>query len=188
MNTMLIYLAKASVAMALLYPVYWFFLRKETCFAANRAYLLGSMLISIIMPLFPLTYTVWVHPAQPGVFEAITDAFILAKPDKQMVAATTPSASLSIAKSLMMIWLAGAVMLMLRLLIQSGRLALLIIRSGSSTHGDANLVMNSRYPFPFSFFRYIFINPAIHSGSDLTDIIAHEKVHIRGMQTQHDSR
>ncbi len=147
MNALLIYLVKASLAMALMYSVYWFFLRKETCFAANRAYLLGAMLISIIMPLLPLTYTVWVHPAQPTVFEAITEAFILAKPIEQQIAETTSSTGLSITNYMIMIWLAGAAILMLRLMIQSVRLVLMIIQSGSTRHGHANLIMNSRYAF-----------------------------------------
>jgi hypothetical protein len=42
-----------------------------------------------------------------------------------------------------------------------------------------SIIENNKYGLPFSFFNLVFINPKFHFGTDLTNILAHEKVHIR---------
>jgi TonB family protein len=180
MNTFLFMLTEASVAMALFYLVYWFFLRKETCFRANRFYLTGALLLSVILPLFPLRYTVWVVPGEPTVFEAMSEAFHQIRPVAGQQGHTV-SGTASV-QWWLMVYLAGTFFLLGRLFLQTLILVRMILGSveeSQSRSGKSGLVENSRYAVPFSFFRYIFINPAVQSGSDLNDIIAHEEVHIR---------
>ncbi len=80
MKTLMFMMAESSVAMALFYAVYWFFLRKETFFQANRFYLLGALLLSVIMPVFPLKYTIMVAQGEPTVFDALSEAFLQIRP------------------------------------------------------------------------------------------------------------
>lgn len=182
MNTFLFLLTEASVAMALFYLVYWFFLRKETCFRANRFYLTGALILSVLLPLFPLRYTIWVAPGEPSVFEALSEAFHLIRPVAEQPG--HPESETASVPWWLLVYLAGALFLLGRLFFQTLVLVRMILGSGAEAQGrpaegKSGLVENSRYPVPFSFFRYIFINPAIQSGSDLNDIIAHEEVHIR---------
>jgi TonB family protein len=177
MNTFLFLLTEASVAMALFYTVYWFFLRKETFFNANRFYLTGALLLSVLLPLFPLRYAAWVAPGEPTFFEAMSEAFQQIRPvDEQTDHLVSGSASLN---WWIVIYLAGVLIVLGRLFFQTLILVRMIVRSQTGSKERSRMVENSRYPMPFSFFRYIFINPAIHSGSDLSDILAHEEVHIR---------
>lgn len=178
MNTLLFLLTEASVAMALLYAVYWFFLRKETFFRANRFYLLGALLLSVFLPLFPFRYTVWIEAgSSPTTFEALTEAFRNVKPEETIAQGT--SATLSPALLLTMIYLAGAALVFSRLLIQSVKLLKIAFSTKIFKSDDVNLVENNRYLLPFSFFNFVFYNPDIHKQEDLAVILAHERVHIR---------
>ena len=58
MNEFFIYLLQSAICLGTLYIVYWFFLRKDTFFAANRFYLIGSIILSFVLPLFkvPVLY------------------------------------------------------------------------------------------------------------------------------------
>ena len=170
-------MAEASVALALFYAVYWFLLRKETFFHANRFYLTGALLLSILLPLFPLRYTVWVAPGEPTVFEALSEAFYLIRPVSEPM--DNPVMQSAAINWWLLIYIAGALFVLGRLFFQTLILVAMIFRSGREGREKFRMVENSRYLMPFSFFRYIFINPAFHSGSDLNDIIAHEEVHIR---------
>ena len=54
MNTFIIYLIQSALCLASLYLIYWFFLRKDTFFTANRFYLIGSIILSFILPMFEI--------------------------------------------------------------------------------------------------------------------------------------
>lgn len=177
MSTLMFILTQASIAMALLYAVYWFLLRKETFFQSNRFYLLGALLMSVLLPLFPMKYTIWVAQGDPKVFEALSEAFKQIRPDESPVAEAT--SGFTPFNLLMIVYITGAGFVLLRLLWQTLRLLLELSQSESLVLHDVKIIENKRYNTPFSFFGYIFFNPEIHTGEDLADIIAHEKVHIR---------
>jgi hypothetical protein len=48
---MIIYLLQSAVIMAVLYIVFWVFLRNDTFFHVNRVYLMLTLLLSIFTPL-----------------------------------------------------------------------------------------------------------------------------------------
>lgn len=56
METFLIYTLKSSVCFALAYLLYGFLLGKETWFRFRRGILLGSMGLSVILPLIRITF------------------------------------------------------------------------------------------------------------------------------------
>lgn len=176
MKAMIYILLESSAAMILFYCIYWLFLRKETWFTANRIYLTGSLLLSVILPLFPLKYTVTVAAAEPVFLEAASDAFLRIKPIEEGMVFT--DSGLNLFHVFLIVYFFGAAWVFMRLLVQTIRLVILAKRYGKPLEDNLYLVENNIYPIPFSFFRYIFIHPAIHSGSDLNDIITHEKVHI----------
>ena len=59
MNDFLIYLMQSAFCLAALYLIYWLFLRKDTFFRANRFYLISSLFLSFTLPLFkvPVFYS-----------------------------------------------------------------------------------------------------------------------------------
>ncbi|WP_028296558.1 M56 family metallopeptidase [Olivibacter sitiensis] len=63
------YLFLANIALVAFFVFYYFLLRKETFFQVNRAYLLGTTVLSFIIPLFPME---WIndHYSQTFITEA----------------------------------------------------------------------------------------------------------------------
>lgn len=51
MSAFIRYLAESGLCLVLFYAAYWFLMRKETTFVLNRLYLLGSILLSLTIPL-----------------------------------------------------------------------------------------------------------------------------------------
>src|SRR6187551_2838303 len=62
METLFIYIAKSSGLIGMFYIAYYFLLRKETFFTANRWFLLAGLLTSVILPWIVFTTVVWVEP------------------------------------------------------------------------------------------------------------------------------
>ena len=62
METLFIYIAKTSGLIGMFYVAYYFLLRKETFFSANRWFLLTGLLTSIILPWIVFTTIVWIEP------------------------------------------------------------------------------------------------------------------------------
>ena len=58
MNHFLTYLIETGICLTLLYLAYWLFLRKETYFNFNRLFLVGSLLLSLLVPVFHLNMTI----------------------------------------------------------------------------------------------------------------------------------
>ncbi|MFV0592295.1 MAG: M56 family metallopeptidase [Draconibacterium sp.] len=176
METLLKYLVSASAGIVLFYAVYWLFLRNETFHGANRFYLLAALFTAILLPVFPLQYSVLVEAGTNTPIHTIADTF------KNIPVTKVPNTNEVVfgwQHVLLAIYLTGAVIFLLRLLFQTGSLLLLIIKHRSKTTEGVRMIENEKYGLPFSFFNVIFINPKFHTQADLPEILAHEKVHIR---------
>ena len=56
MDKAIVILFESSVSLLLFYLVYYFWLRKETFFAANRFYLLLSVMVSLAIPWLNISF------------------------------------------------------------------------------------------------------------------------------------
>lgn len=176
METLLIYLVSASAGIVLFYAVYWLFLRKETFHQANRFFLLAALLTAALLPVFPLQYTVLAEAGTNAPVRTIADTF---KNIPVTEATNDSGTAFSWQHALLVVYLTGASIFMLRLLIQTGVLLSLMIKHRTKSFEGVRIIENEKYGLPFSFFNVIFINPKFHTQDDLPEILAHEKVHIR---------
>lgn len=172
------FLMNASIGIVLFYLVYWLFLRKETFFTANRWFLLAALFTSVLLPLFPVHYSVMVEPGNnTTVFHALSDAFRNATTVQPETSNTNSATNWQ--QMVLVIYLTGSAIFLLRLLIQTLILIHLMLKYRVKPMNGIRVVENEKYGLPFSFFNIVFINPKFHTQDDLPEILAHEKVHIR---------
>ncbi|MCE4566765.1 energy transducer TonB [Maribellus sp. CM-23] len=176
METLLSYLISASAGIVLFYSVYWLFLRKETFHQANRFYLLAALLTAALLPVFPLQYRVLIEAGTNAPIRTIADTF---KNIPVTEAINNSGTVFNWQHALLIVYLTGASIFMLRLLIQTAVLLSLMIKHRMKSFEGVRIIENEKYGLPFSFFNVIFINPKFHTQDDLPEILAHEKVHIR---------
>jgi hypothetical protein len=178
MNELMLYLLKVSLGIVVFYAVYWVTLRKETLFNANRLFLISSLILSLILPFVGFRYNVYVSNSDTG------NVFVELNKNLHSISAITTSNSgsterLNWQSALLFIYLTGLTIFFLRLIWQSLELAILIVKNRIIKMEGISVIENCKYGLPFSFFNIVFINPNFHTGTDLTNILAHEKVHIR---------
>ncbi len=178
MNEFILYLLKVSLGIIVFYIVYWATLRKETLFKANRLFLVSSLIISLVLPFIGFTYTTHISSSETG------NVFVeLNKNIHSLSGYQTPAdksnSGFSWQNVLLIIYLTGFVIFTARLIWQCADLAVIAIKNSIRKVNGLKVVENNKYGLPFSFFSLVFINPNFHTGTDLTNILAHEKVHIR---------
>jgi TonB family protein len=167
METITEYLIKSTVWLTGFAFVYILFLRNERFFTLNRAFLVTGIIASICFPWFNFHYTVLI-PMVP-----ITEL------------TETPLATAGIVQEepiaenlLFYTYLSGILYLVFRLLKQTISVVRVIQKSGVSTYNNVRLVRTDRYPAPFSFFSFVFVNPSINK-TETNEIVHHEQEHIR---------
>ncbi len=177
METLLLYQINASAGIVLFFLVYWLVLRKETFHKTIRWFLLGSLLLAILLPLFPIHYEVLAE-SQPDKMAAktISDTF---KHIPVFVDGEETSTAFSWQQVILIVYITGVVMFLLRLLTQTVVLIHLMVKYRNKSFNGIRIVENEKYGLPFSFFNIVFINPKFHTQENLPEILAHEKVHIR---------
>jgi len=176
MNTILLYLFESTICLSVLYPVYWFFLRRDTFFQVNRFYLLAMVLFSILVPLLPLH---WIPSGTSAAFVVLLDP-VLITPAK---VEHTLSAHLQWIEIAAVVYFTGTLIFLLRFVLQLIQLYRITRRFGIKESQGQRVVFVDRGYSPFSFFNLVFINEnAIPAGSLLT-ILEHEQVHIRQHHT-----
>ncbi|QHT69250.1 hypothetical protein GXP67_22735 [Rhodocytophaga rosea] len=184
MSILLIYLIKASITLASLYLVFWLFLRKDTFHQLKRFVLLANLTLSLGLPLLDIAplqlnlektnYTPLTQDTAP------VSRFAFA--DSQPATPATHNFAY---------WMETAYLLYLAVVL------FLLARFGIQLFSVYKLIRNanviSQYPFvlasstktdsPFSFFRYLILNPEPYESDALWQIIQHEQVHIAGYHT-----
>lgn len=167
METITEYLIKSAVWLTGFALVYLVFLRNERFFVLNRAFLLTGIIASIAFPWFSFHYTV-VIPMIP-----VTETT-----DIQMTTAGVAAEEPLAQKFLFYAYWSGILYLIFRLLKQTISVIGVIRKSGVSSYNNVQLVRTDRYPAPFSFFSFVFVNPSIDD-TETNEIVHHEREHIR---------
>ena len=190
METLVWYLVKVNVIFTILFMAYFFLFKNEKVFSLNRAFLLSSILLSLLLPLIPA-----MHVASAGAFPNYVTGI---NPLKNILGAapTVQNGShtgaglaargfsegifshITAIQVLMGIYLVVALVLLNKFIYQLLNLYFLFKRS-NNYKGDAIIYCeHNQYVLPFSFFNILFINPGSNY-HQLEQIIEHEKVHIR---------
>ncbi|MCD4790789.1 MAG: M56 family metallopeptidase [Bacteroidales bacterium] len=172
MNDLFIYLLQSGINLAVLYIIYWLFLRKDTFFSANRFYLVLSVIFSFALPLFKIT--VPIRDTESGYIYLLET--IVITPDKL---AGSIYKHLDFYQIITIIYLIGVGIFMLRFLYRLVQIGLLISKYGINKKNGFNIVFTNPHLSPFSFFNIVFLSNEISDQKQFEKIITHESIHIR---------
>lgn len=179
---LLAYLLKMFACMAIFFAFYLLFLRKLTFFKLNRFYLLGTLLLSVIVPALQFSITRQVPVVKDEVvFQAENqeeNRMALEMPTPTAVVSPVPvQVAFEWQKLIVpfyvlvaLVLLAITIFKLIKLLKNLGKAATVCngIKLVPKTDGFTNC----------SFFNYVFIDEKNLTAHELTVILAHERVHV----------
>jgi beta-lactamase regulating signal transducer with metallopeptidase domain len=184
-NAFLLFLIHATVCTGLLYLVFLAFFSRLTFHRLNRFLLLSIAVAGIIIPLLKLEMPVIRPFLQSGLFYIGSgDNYGPAGPSPTAAIPLGAAQGLNLPLLILGIYLCGAAFHAFFLF--KGLLFLFrLIKGEGRRSGPCVVVHTALKTPPFSFFRYIVINPEYHSLSDaeISQIIKHEQVHVRQLHS-----
>ncbi|MBH8570972.1 M56 family metallopeptidase [Hymenobacter negativus] len=193
LTSLLLYLAEASFCLIIFALAYRLLLAGLTYFAWNRAYLLGALLASVVIPLvgFP-GLSAWL--ANPAAAPAVAQLPLRLKwqlnaPLAQAVATPTPSGPDWLAMLLIgavILYTFGALYKLVRAVRNVRTLRRLARQNPQTDLGTFAIVHLPEAGMPaFSFGRHVFLSP-LHealSPAEREQLLLHEQVHVRQRHT-----
>ncbi|CAM1339378.1 M56 family metallopeptidase [Tenacibaculum aestuarii] len=165
---MINYIIQIILFQVLFVTVYDFFLSKETFFTKNRWYLLGTAVLSFVLPLFKIPT---VQKAVPQEYYILLPEVVLS-PQKVIEKAAWYQ---SITYLDVLFW-SGCTLFLIVFLVKLERIIRLVLQYGTTRKDDYKLILLPKETKAFSFFNYIFLGKDIPS-SKQEKIIQHELVH-----------
>lgn len=183
-NDLIVFIYESGICLAILFAMYWLFLRKETYFRFNRFYLLSTIVIAFMLPLGNLSlFAPGNGVSTLGGISSVAETIripavtIAAESDRVL------SQSLNWPYLAIVIYLIGASLLFARTILGIVRVTILKKKGKVVYKNGYSIVYMKQKLAPFSFLRTIFLNDALADGPDKSSIISHERIHIRQLHT-----
>ena len=174
MNGFLIYEVKAAVALAIFYMFYRLVLRKETLHRFNRATLVGSVILSFILPLCIITIK-RPMPISPETGSAIPVELPALPSPTETAGPVTPWWQIL----LVTVFWSGVLISLTRTAISILSIRKVLKGSTLAKKGDGyDLYVTPKEADPFSWMKYIVIKESDYA-SPHEAILLHERAHIR---------
>ncbi|RFZ94424.1 hypothetical protein D0C36_02405 [Mucilaginibacter conchicola] len=174
---LIIYLLQVSACSAIFYLFYFLLLRRLTFFTINRWYLLGTLLLSFIIPTMHLPVTAEQHPA---VLQPVVDfnqlQYFTANPVSADVQNIPVRDTIDIPVMLKYLYSAIAALSLIKL---AFTLLMFIKRSKGEQLFCIDNVRVVKAGSNSSLFNVVFVNDNELSPAELKQIVAHELLHIR---------
>ena len=170
------YLLKVNIALILFYAFYKLFLSSDTFFTWRRITLLAVLSVSIILPLVDISE--WMQAQKP-----MTDISILYNtvllPEIIVGANNMINGNISelITTGVPIVYWCVVSGLLVRFLIQLISIISLRRKCRKSIMESTEVLLLEKDIAPFSFFKWIFINPTSLSEKEIPEIISHERAH-----------
>ena len=176
---MITYLIEVSICWLLFYSIYVLLLSKETFFNINRWYLLSTLILGLLIPLFTVEFSslFYQEPTSSVVYlaEGVSEFEAVIKTS----VAEAKTVHLSWYTLLMLGYLIGVVAAFIRFFYGFKQIYGLYKEGQVIQKGKYQLVITKTPHLPFSFFNYLFWNEAlILEDKDSGKIITHELAHI----------
>ncbi|MBL0743785.1 TonB family protein [Chryseolinea lacunae] len=177
MNSYINYLLEANFGLVLFLLLYVLLLNSETNFAFKRTYLLGSLLVAVLFPVFTVATA---QSAIPSLGQIVPPNWL---PEFVVVGygakPVDASPSINVWQVVSWLYLAGVALFAMRFLWQAFQLARHLQKANVHSQTGKYKITELDGPFPtFSFFNHIFIgNAEALSAEDRAIIVRHERVH-----------
>jgi hypothetical protein len=167
METLFLYIAKSSGLIALFFIAYYFLLRKETFFTANRWFLLAGLLTSVILPCIVFTTIIWVEPTPTN--------FDWSK------IPTTPIQKEHFKINWYLVlavgYIIGTALFFIQFAFDFYHLNRVLKGKQVKQQADHKFIDLEENIAPFSYFNTIVYNSSLYSELEMESILEHEKVH-----------
>ncbi len=176
---MITYLIEVSICWLLFYSIYILLLRKETFFNINRWYLLSTLVLGLLIPLFTVDFSslFYQEPASSVVY--LAEGFSELEYVIETSVEEAKSTNYSWLTLVMLIYGLGVIAAFCRFLYGFRQIYGLYKEGNVIKKGNYNLVLTKTHHLPFSFFNYLFWNEATTlEDKDSGKIITHELAHI----------
>ncbi|MCD6543781.1 MAG: hypothetical protein J7K34_04665, partial [Flavobacteriaceae bacterium] len=163
------YLLKSTFILSLFYGFYILFLQKDTFFQSIRFYFLSGIVTALVIPFITIKEYVFKEPVLYSGFININEGKIQ----------NIQNTALSWNQILIMVYMAGVIFFSVKFLIQLSSLLWFLYKNPKNKKGNFVFVNSNKDVAPFSFFKYIVLNPTTFNTNELDQIIAHEKIHAK---------
>ncbi|BAU53973.1 M56 family metallopeptidase [Mucilaginibacter gotjawali] len=178
MPGLFVFLLKVNIALLVFCAGYYLVLRQLTFYTLNRIYLVTAILFASVYPKINLSGFFELHRNIANPVQAIV--YNLQAPAKHLIKPLDKHDYWQWAG--IVFWL-GATVLAIRLFIQFISLFRIYRKSKAGQINGHEVRIISGNSGPFSFWKNIYINPEMHSTTDLPSILLHEQVHVSELHT-----
>ena len=172
MTTFLIYSLQTIVLQLLFLTVFEILFKKETFFKANRFYLIGALILSLVLPLIQIPVEAIVH--EQAIYQL--KEIVITKNVSEIYLKN----GLENYSSVFLFYLIGVLVFSFLFIYKLGKLLTYIISAKKSDQNNGNIFFISNSNQAFSFFNKVFIGS---NNKNLDVILKHELVHAKQLHS-----
>lgn len=170
---MLLYLVEINIITIFLYGFYRLLFTNDTFFSWRRFMLLNTYLIALLVPFADFGNWIRIHETTQNMASTYAETVL-------SEATSLPSKATVLSWNTILLWIymGGVCMFLLRFVIQLIGIYRLAKKTEVSTIKGIKVHIIEKNESPFSFFRWIFVNPEVRYESQLQEILIHEQCHV----------
>lgn len=174
----MLYLLQVNVGLILFYALYKLVCTRDTFFRSRRFILIVSLVLPFILPFIDVRE--WLESRDRMIMLTHFDySAVLPEIVVGSEAVETGNRVFVLSEWIGYLYLAGVVVLLVRLAVQAFSLYRLIVRMPEKEINGVRVKCLNDPSGPFSFFGWIFLNPATVKEDELDEILTHEMAHVK---------
>lgn len=174
----MLYLLQVNVGLILFYALYKLVCTRDTFFRSRRFILIVSLVLPFILPFIDVRE--WLESRDRMImFTHFDYSAVLPEIVVGSEAAETGNRVFVLSEWIGYLYLAGVVVLLVRLAVQAFSLYRLIVRMPEKEINGVRIKCLNDPSGPFSFFGWIFMNPAAVKEDEISEILTHEMAHVK---------
>ena len=174
----MLYLLQVNVGLILFYALYKLVCTRDTFFRSRRFVLMVSLVLPFILPFIDVRE--WLESRDRMIMLTHFDySAVLPEIVVGSEAVETGNRVFVLSEWIGCLYLAGVVALLVRLVVQAFSLYRLIVRMPEKEINGVRVKCLNDPSGPFSFFRWIFMNPAAVKEDEISEILTHEMAHVK---------
>ncbi|OKZ06437.1 MAG: hypothetical protein BHV76_11395 [Phocaeicola plebeius] len=174
----MLYLLQVNVGLILFYALYKLVCTRDTFFRSRRFILIVSLVLPFILPFIDVRE--WLEIRDRVIMLTHFDySAVLPEIVVGSEAAETGNRVFVLSEWIGYLYLAGVVVLLVRLAVQAFSLYRLIVRMPEKEINGVRVKCLNDPSGPFSFFGWIFMNPAAVKEDEISEILTHEMAHVK---------